>query len=153
MATQAKYFHEVFSSRLGIWQNILPHLVMAMTVPLSGLVADILRMKTSSTTTRVRKIFTCVGLGGEMIFLMLAGQANNQPLASAALTLAVASGALSRSKPHICHFFSTEIFSTHIFIHIDLEQNVINFDETLQIVQFFYRKSKFLHMTVFSPRI
>ena len=122
MATQAKYFHEVFSSRLGIWQNILPHLVMAMTVPLSGLVADILRMKTSSTTTRVRKIFTCVGLGGEMIFLMLAGQANNQPLASAALTLAVASGALSRSKPHICHFFSTEIFSTHIFIHIDLEQ-------------------------------
>ena len=96
MATQAKYFHEVFSSRLGIWQSILPHLVMALAVPLSGLVADILRMRTSSTTTRVRKIFTCVGLGGEIIFLMLAGKANNQTLASAALTLAVASGALSR---------------------------------------------------------
>ena len=101
MATQAKYFHEVFSSRLGIWQSILPHLVMAMAVPLSGLVADILRMRTSSTTTRVRKIFTCVGLGGEIIFLMLAGQVNNQTLASAALTLAVASGALSRCNVNV----------------------------------------------------
>ena len=126
---------------------------MAMAVPLSGLVADILRMKTSSTTTRVRKIFTCVGLGGEIIFLMLAGQANNQPLASAALTLAVASGALSRSKPHICHFFSTEIFSTQIFLHTNLEKNGINFDKTPKIVQILYRNLKFLHMTDFSPRI
>merc|ERR1719495_1736749 len=58
-------------------------------------------MRTSSTTTRVRKIFTCVGLGGEIIFLMLAGQTNNQTLASAALTLAVASSAFSRCNVNV----------------------------------------------------
>merc|ERR1719295_1539163 len=31
----------------GIWSNLLPHIVMTIVVPLSGLIADLLRMKKS----------------------------------------------------------------------------------------------------------
>ena len=48
---------------------------------------------------------------------------------------------LQRFSPH--RFFSTQIWN----------KNGINFDKTAKIVQILYRKTKFLHMTVFSPRI
>ena len=50
----------------------------------------------------------------QIIFVGLPNARNITPL--------LCSDALHPCRPQICHFFSTEIFSAQIFLHIDLEQ-------------------------------
>ena len=70
---------------------------MTIIVPLTGLLADLLRMKQVLKTTTVRKIFGCGGFGGEAVFLLLVTFADNQTLASVGIAFAVASSAIAVS--------------------------------------------------------
>ena len=85
----------------GIWSNLLPHIVMTIVVPLSGLIADLLRMKKVLNTTAVRKIFGCGGFGGEAVFLLMLGFATNQTLATVWIAFAVASSAFATSALNV----------------------------------------------------
>lgn len=48
MVMSHRFLKESFDMRSGLLSNLLPHLVMTIVVPLSGLLADLLRMKKSS---------------------------------------------------------------------------------------------------------
>ena len=74
---------------------------MTIVVPLSGLLADLLRMKTKFNTTTVRKIFGCGGFGGLAVFLALAAFANNHTSATLGISLAVASSAFAMSAINV----------------------------------------------------
>ena len=77
----------------GLLSNLLPHLVMTIVVPLSGLLADLLRMKKVLNTTTARKIFGCGGFGGEAVFLLLTAYAGSSTPAIVGIGLALASSA------------------------------------------------------------
>ena len=96
-AAQPMFLHMRFGSRPGFWSNLLPHILMTIIVPLTGLLADLLRMKQVLKTTTVRKIFGCGGFGGEAVFLLLVTFADNQTLASVGIAFAVASSAIAVS--------------------------------------------------------
>ena len=98
MVTPMKYFRERFGMNPGVLSsNLLPHIIMSIVVPLSGLLADLLRMRKVLTTTSVRKVFGCGGFGGEAVFLLLAAYANSLTPAIMGINLAVASSAVATS--------------------------------------------------------
>ena len=74
---------------------------MTTVVPLSGLLADLLRMKKVVNTTAVRKIFGCGGFGGVAVFLALAAFANNHTSATLGISLAIASSAFAMSAINV----------------------------------------------------
>jgi len=101
MVVQPKYLKERFGVSPTVWSSLLPHIVMTIVVPLSSLLADLLRMKKVVNTTAVRKIFGCGGFGGVALFLVLAAFANNHTLATAGISLAVASSAFAISAINV----------------------------------------------------
>ena len=66
----------------------MPHLTMSIIVPIGGLLADHLRQNYFSTTI-VRKLMNCGGIGLEAIFLLVVAYAQNPIVAIAFLTIAV----------------------------------------------------------------
>ncbi|KAF6774461.1 hypothetical protein AHF37_05057, partial [Paragonimus kellicotti] len=85
-----KYFRQVFGYNLAEtgFLSAVPHLVMAIIVPLGGQLADRLR-KNMLSTTAVRKIFNCGGFGLEAVFLLGVGYSKTITSALACLILAV----------------------------------------------------------------
>ncbi|CAG5118602.1 unnamed protein product, partial [Candidula unifasciata] len=88
--SQPAYFEEVFGFKIDESGTLsaLPHLVMAIIVPIGGQIADFLR-RHILTTTAVRKIFNCGGFGMEAIFLLGVSFTRDTAPAVACLTLAV----------------------------------------------------------------
>uniref|UniRef100_A0A0R3SH23 MFS domain-containing protein n=1 Tax=Hymenolepis diminuta TaxID=6216 RepID=A0A0R3SH23_HYMDI len=85
----------------GILSSV-PHLIMAIIVPISGQLADRLRKRTL-TTTAVRKIFNCGGFGMEAFFLLIVAFANSYTTAMAALILAVSFSGFAISGYNVNH--------------------------------------------------
>ncbi|XP_048780950.2 vesicular glutamate transporter 1-like isoform X2 [Ostrea edulis] len=102
--SQPMYFTEVFHfdvSKSGILAA-LPHLVMAIIVPIGGFAADKLRQRLL-TTTHVRKIFNCGGFGLEACFLLGVAITRNTTTAIVCLTLAVGSSGFAISGFNVNH--------------------------------------------------
>nr|QQY02504.1 vesicular glutamate transporter [Cryptocotyle lingua] len=99
-----KYFKEVFGYNLAEtgFLSALPHLVMAIIVPLGGQLADRLRKKTLSTTT-VRKLFNCGGFGMEAVFLLGVGCSKTTTSALVCLVLAVGFSGFAISGYNVNH--------------------------------------------------
>ncbi|XP_063401010.1 vesicular glutamate transporter 1-like isoform X1 [Mytilus trossulus] len=102
--SQPMYFKEVFHddvAKSGIL-SALPHLVMAIIVPIGGQIADNLRQRHLTTTT-VRKIFNCGGFGLEACFLLGVAFARDKTAAMVCLTLAVGSSGFAISGFNVNH--------------------------------------------------
>lgn len=102
--SQPMYFTEVFHddiAKSGIL-SALPHLVMAIIVPIGGQIADNLRKRLLTTTT-VRKIFNCGGFGLEACFLLGVGITRDKTTAMVCLTLAVGSSGFAISGFNVNH--------------------------------------------------
>ncbi|THD26195.1 Solute carrier family 17 (Sodium-dependent inorganic phosphate cotransporter) member 7 [Fasciola hepatica] len=99
-----KYFREVFGYNLAETGSLsaLPHLVMAIIVPLGGQLADRLRKHTMSTTT-VRKLFNCGGFGMEAVFLLGVGYSKSITPALVCLVLAVGFSGFAISGYNVNH--------------------------------------------------
>ncbi|GAA55230.1 MFS transporter ACS family solute carrier family 17 (sodium-dependent inorganic phosphate cotransporter) member 6/7/8 [Clonorchis sinensis] len=99
-----KYFKEVFGYNMAEtgFLSALPHLVMAIIVPLGGQLADRLRKNTLSTTT-VRKLFNCGGFGMEAVFLLGVGCSKTTTSALACLVLAVGFSGFAISGYNVNH--------------------------------------------------
>ncbi|CAL8078463.1 unnamed protein product [Calicophoron daubneyi] len=82
--------------------SALPHLVMAIIVPLGGQLADRLR-KNVLTTTAVRKIFNCGGFGMEAVFLLGVGYSKTITSAMVCLVLAVGFSGFAISGYNVNH--------------------------------------------------
>ncbi|VDO06447.1 unnamed protein product, partial [Rodentolepis nana] len=99
-----KYLKQVFdctTAESGVLSSV-PHLIMAIIVPISGQLADKLRKRTL-TTTAVRKIFNCGGFGMEAFFLLIVAFANSYTTAMAALILAVSFSGFAISGYNVNH--------------------------------------------------
>ncbi|KER29824.1 hypothetical protein T265_03619 [Opisthorchis viverrini] len=99
------YFqNECFLGYLSVtgFLSALPHLVMAIIVPLGGQLADRLRKNTLSTTT-VRKLFNCGGFGMEAVFLLGVGCSKTTTSALACLVLAVGFSGFAISGYNVNH--------------------------------------------------
>ncbi|XP_052802907.1 vesicular glutamate transporter 1-like isoform X2 [Mya arenaria] len=102
---QPSYFSEVFDfdiSKSGIL-SALPHLIMAIIVPIGGFIADFLRRRGILSTTVVRKIFNCGGFGMEAVFLLGVGFTRNTTTAIVCLTLAVGFSGFAISGFNVNH--------------------------------------------------
>ncbi|KAK3576150.1 hypothetical protein CHS0354_016309 [Potamilus streckersoni] len=102
---QPMYFSEVLNfpiSKSGIL-SALPHLVMAIIVPIGGFIADFLRRRRILSTTVVRKIFNCGGFGMEAFFLLGVGFTRNTVTAIVCLTLAVGFSGFAISGFNVNH--------------------------------------------------
>ncbi|ESO86939.1 hypothetical protein LOTGIDRAFT_128007 [Lottia gigantea] len=102
--SQPTYFLKVFRfevSKSGTL-SALPHLVMAIIVPIGGQIADFLRMRIL-TTTVVRKIFNCGGFGMEAVFLLGVAFARDTATSIACLTLAVGFSGFAISGFNVNH--------------------------------------------------
>ncbi|BFZ15917.1 hypothetical protein BsWGS_18955 [Bradybaena similaris] len=102
--SQPAYFEQVFGFRIdesGILLA-LPHLVMAIIVPVGGQLADFLRRRTLTTTT-VRKIFNCGGFGMEALFLLGVSLTSDTATAMTCLTLAVGFSGFAISGFNVNH--------------------------------------------------
>ncbi|XP_060556803.1 vesicular glutamate transporter 1-like isoform X2 [Ruditapes philippinarum] len=102
---QPTYFNEVFDfdlSKSGIL-SALPHLIMAIIVPIGGFIADYLRRRGILSTTVVRKIFNCGGFGMEAVFLLGVGFTRNTTTAIVCLTLAVGFSGFAISGFNVNH--------------------------------------------------
>nr|KAG5698662.1 hypothetical protein BaRGS_003176 [Batillaria attramentaria] len=102
--SQPAYFEEVFGFNIdasGIL-SALPHLVMAIIVPIGGQVADFLRRRIL-TTTVVRKIFNCGGFGMEAVFLLGVGFARDTATSIVCLTIAVGFSGFAISGFNVNH--------------------------------------------------
>lgn len=98
------YLKDVFNyttAESGILSS-LPHLFMAIIVPISGQLADRLRKRTL-TTTAVRKIFNCGGFGMEAILLLVVGYADSAQTAMIALIFAVSFSGFAISGYNVNH--------------------------------------------------
>ncbi|KAF7258297.1 hypothetical protein EG68_04536 [Paragonimus skrjabini miyazakii] len=82
--------------------SAVPHLVMAIIVPLGGQLADRLR-KNMLSTTAVRKIFNCGGFGLEAVFLLGVGYSKTITSALACLILAVGFSGFAISGYNVNH--------------------------------------------------
>uniref|UniRef100_A0A1I8G8S5 MFS domain-containing protein n=1 Tax=Macrostomum lignano TaxID=282301 RepID=A0A1I8G8S5_9PLAT len=101
---QTKYFRDVFKydmTKSGFF-SALPHLIMAIIVPLGGQLADRLRKKLL-TTTAVRKIFNCGGFGMEAIFLLVVGYSTDSTTSIVCLTIAVSFSGFAISGYNVNH--------------------------------------------------
>ncbi|KAH9284135.1 Vesicular glutamate transporter 2.1 [Echinococcus granulosus] len=99
-----KYLKQVFecsTAESGVLSSV-PHLIMAIIVPISGQLADRLRKRTL-TTTAVRKIFNCGGFGMEAFFLLIVAFANSYTTAMASLILAVSFSGFAISGYNVNH--------------------------------------------------
>ncbi|KAA3681929.1 MFS transporter, ACS family, solute carrier family 17, member 6/7/8 [Paragonimus westermani] len=100
--------HAVYLSPLAECSNntgflsAVPHLVMAIIVPLGGQLADRLR-KNMLSTTAVRKIFNCGGFGLEAVFLLGVGYSKTITSALACLILAVGFSGFAISGYNVNH--------------------------------------------------
>ncbi|XP_022083703.1 vesicular glutamate transporter 1-like isoform X2 [Acanthaster planci] len=102
---QPSYFEQVFHyeiSQVGII-SALPHLVMAIIVPLGGQLADCLRRNQLMSTTTVRKLFNCGGFGGEAIFLLFTAYARGKEMAILCMCIAVGSSGFAISGFNVNH--------------------------------------------------
>ncbi|XP_071954981.1 vesicular glutamate transporter 1-like [Antedon mediterranea] len=102
---QPSYLEEVFHyeiSKVGVL-SALPHLVMAIIVPLGGQLADFLRRRQLMTTTTVRKLFNCGGFGGEALFLLITAYARGAKMAIICMTIAVGSSGFAISGFNVNH--------------------------------------------------
>ncbi|XP_070199239.1 vesicular glutamate transporter 1-like [Littorina saxatilis] len=102
--SQPAYFEEVFGFNIdasGIL-SALPHLVMAIIVPIGGQIADYLR-RNITTTTVVRKIFNCGGFGMEAVFLLGVGFARDTATSIVCLTIAVGFSGFAISGFNVNH--------------------------------------------------
>ncbi|XP_050409086.2 vesicular glutamate transporter 2 [Patella vulgata] len=102
--SQPTYFLKVFQfevSKSGTL-SALPHLVMAIIVPIGGQVADMLRRQIL-TTTVVRKIFNCGGFGMEAVFLLGVAFARDTTTSVVCLTLAVGFSGFAISGFNVNH--------------------------------------------------
>ncbi|XP_038054615.1 vesicular glutamate transporter 2.1-like isoform X2 [Patiria miniata] len=102
---QPSYFEQVFHyeiSQVGII-SALPHLVMAIIVPLGGQLADCLRRNRLMSTTTVRKLFNCGGFGGEAIFLLFTAYARGKEMAILCMCIAVGSSGFAISGFNVNH--------------------------------------------------
>ncbi|XP_071497425.1 vesicular glutamate transporter 1-like [Diadema antillarum] len=105
LTSQPSYFEQVFDyaiSKVG-FISALPHLVMAIIVPLGGQLADFLRRRRYMSTTMVRKVFNCGGFGGEAIFLLVTAYSRGRMLAIVSLCLAVGSSGFAISGFNVNH--------------------------------------------------
>lgn len=105
LISQPMYFHEVFNMEIddaGIL-GALPHLCMAMIVPIGGQLADHIRRSGQMSTTNVRKLFNCGGFGMEAIFLIIVGMSNGTKTAVSSLTLAVGFSGFAISGFNVNH--------------------------------------------------
>ncbi|PAA55404.1 hypothetical protein BOX15_Mlig032106g1, partial [Macrostomum lignano] len=85
-----KYFDDVFGygmSKSGFFAS-LPHLVMSVVVPVSGVIADELRKRWLSTTA-VRKIFNTLGFGVRGLFLLGVGHTSDATTATVCMIIGV----------------------------------------------------------------
>nr|AHB51762.1 vesicular glutamate transporter [Schmidtea mediterranea]AKN21524.1 slc17a-1 [Schmidtea mediterranea] len=99
-----KYLHDLLKQNLTQVGALsaLPHLVMAIIVPIGGQLADYLR-KNYLTTTVVRKIFNCGGFGGEALFLLVVGYTHSIKVAVSSLVLAVGFSGFAISGYNVNH--------------------------------------------------
>ena len=81
----------------------LPHLVMAILVPIGGQMADNLRGRHIMTTTNVRKLFNCGGFGMEAFFLLIMSWTTGQDKTLLALTAAVGFSGFAISGFNVNH--------------------------------------------------
>ncbi|XP_059170865.1 vesicular glutamate transporter 2-like [Physella acuta] len=102
--SQPAYFEQVFGFKIDESGTLsaLPHLVMAIIVPIGGQIADFLRRRIL-TTTVVRKIFNCGGFGMEAIFLLGVSFTRDTAPAVACLTLAVGFSGFAISGFNVNH--------------------------------------------------
>lgn len=102
--SQPAYFEEVFGFNIDAsgFLSALPHLVMAIIVPIGGQIADFLRQSVT-TTTVVRKIFNCGGFGMEAVFLLGVGFARDTAASIVCLTLAVGFSGFAISGFNVNH--------------------------------------------------
>jgi len=106
MISQPKYFKEKFgidSVSESILYSVLPSLVRMMFVPIGGHLADLVRNKKKMTTTRVRKLFTCIGFGLESVFLLAMVLSKSWIPAFIALILSVLSSSFTISGFMVNH--------------------------------------------------
>lgn len=99
-----KYLHDLLHNNLTQVGALsaLPHLVMAIIVPIGGQMADYLRKHYLSTTV-VRKIFNCGGFGGEALFLLVVGYTKSTRVAVSSLVLAVGFSGFAISGYNVNH--------------------------------------------------
>lgn len=99
------YFSEVFHMEIddaGLL-GALPHLCMAMLVPIGGQLADHIRRSGMMSTTNVRKLFNCGGFGAEAFFLIIVGMSYGTKTAIFSLTLAVGFSGFAISGFNVNH--------------------------------------------------
>ncbi|XP_067655531.1 vesicular glutamate transporter 2-like [Haliotis asinina] len=102
--SQPTYFLKVFGFEIDKSGTLsaLPHLVMAIIVPIGGQLADFLRRRIL-TTTVVRKIFNCGGFGMEAVFLLGVGFTRDTATSIVCLTLAVGFSGFAISGFNVNH--------------------------------------------------
>ena len=81
----------------------LPHLIMAIIVPMAGQLADYLMRQNLLSITNIRKIFNCGGFGVEAAFLLVAAYTHQKVTAVAALIIAVGGSGFAISGFNVNH--------------------------------------------------
>ena len=105
LINQPKYFKDVFGMDVGSGSTLaaLPHLIMAIIVPLAGHLADYIRSKNLLSITNIRKVFNCGGFGIEAVFLIVAAYAQEKVTAVIALMVAVGGSGFAISGFNVNH--------------------------------------------------
>ena len=102
---EPKYFSDVFKMSLskGTGLGALPYLLMSITVPLGGQLADWLRKKDYLTNTNLRKTFNCGGFGFEALFLLVVCYSKNVMIATIGLVFSVGCSGFAISGFQVNH--------------------------------------------------
>ena len=101
----AGYFEDVYQvqvAKAAVFAA-LPHLVMAILVPIGGYIADYLRTRSIMSTTNVRKLFNCGGFGMEAFFILIMSWTTGEMKTLLALTAAVGFSGFAISGFNVNH--------------------------------------------------
>jgi hypothetical protein len=122
--SQSRFLEDVLdldASQAGFIGSI-PHLVMAVVVPIGGILADTLRKNKTLTPTNVRKLMNCGGFGAEAFFLLVLSYTKTRIENVGALIIAVGSSGFAISGTLYSQYSLIKIlFKIKLFFKTNIE--------------------------------
>ena len=94
--------HQYFRGNFG-FVSFLPQLIVALVMPITGVLADFIRKKKIMSDTNIRKIFNTAGMGGQVLFLLVIGFATDKMVALFALFGIATANGVAQSGFHFNH--------------------------------------------------
>ena len=105
LVTSQQYFRGAFGDfeTFSFFVSFVPILIVALVMPITGVLADYLRKKKIMTDTNIRKIFNTAGMGGQVLFLLVIGFATDKMVALFALYGIATANGVAQSGFHFNH--------------------------------------------------